>query len=312
MPTEALDKYINNQTPQNGSELYEQLKQYRFNIKDVDVTSRVFTHWRKFNLIPMMPVGTWVNLDVFQFVWVQIIKDLREFNLNLETIAKVRDELFETIKFDKSDYFTSDGKVKELAKEQASQLFGIDSFTEFEEALEQDPQGLDPFFDNFRVPFFVTLLLGVFYRQADCILVVGADGRVEIASEEEWSKDYAQIQETFNYQPLITIALKKYLLQLTSDVKLVSRVEQMNILNNVELEVLRTMRSGKVQALKLIFSSENPHTDLVYTFKGMVPEKDMVLIMDRFRGKKHVELTMKTNDGKTVAYEYQARKRIVF
>jgi hypothetical protein len=33
-------------------------------------------------------------------------------------------------------------------------------------------------------------------------------------------------------------------------------------------------------------------------------------VLNQFLGKKHVSLSMKSNDGKTVQYEYQNRKRI--
>ena len=122
---------------------------------------------------------------------------------------------------------------------------------------------------------------------------------------------YHELHESLNNKPIIHLPMKRYLLQLISDAKLVSRVEQMNILNNVEMEVLRTMRAGHATELKIIFDSEAEHTDLVYTFKGRTSEKDMMHVMDQFRGKKHVQLSMRTNDGKTVHYEYQQRKRFV-
>ena len=121
---------------------------------------------------------------------------------------------------------------------------------------------------------------------------------------------YHELHESLNYKPIIHLPMKRYLLQLISDAKLVSRVEQMNILNNVEMEVLRTMRAGHATELKIIFDPKDQHADLVYTYKGVVPENEMSKVLDRFRHKKHVQLSMKTNDGKTVSFEYQDRKRV--
>ncbi len=310
MSLEELDSYLHNQSPRAGLRLYERFKHLRFNIKDLNVSSRVFTHWRKFKLIPLMPSGTWVNIDVFQFVWVEIIRDLREFNLPLETIAKVRDELFETFKFESKDIFDDNGKVTEEARKQIVDLFGAELADNLENNLKDDPSALDQFFKIFRLPLFMPIVLNLFFRKADHILLIGANGRVEVTSEEEYVTGYHELHESLNNKPIIHLPMKRYLLQLISDAKLVSRVEQMNILNNVEMEVLRAMRQGTLSELRIIFDPKDQHADLVYTYKGVVPENEMSKVLDRFRHKKHVQLSMKTNDGKTVSFEYQDRKRV--
>jgi hypothetical protein len=62
--------------------------------------------------------------------------------------------------------------------------------------------------------------------------------------------------------------------------------------------------------LIISFDPNGEHQDITYVWSKNIKQEDMENVMNQFLGKKHVALTMKSNDGKTVQYEYQNRKRI--
>jgi predicted flavoprotein YhiN len=90
----------------------------------------------------------------------------------------------------------------------------------------------------------------------------------------------------------------------------VSTAQQLGLLNEVELEVVTAMRQNKLKDLVITFDPKGNHKDLTYTWEKSINQEDMENVLNQFLGKKHVSLAMKSNDGKTVQYEYQNRKRI--
>ena len=97
---------------------------------------------------------------------------------------------------------------------------------------------------------------------------------------------------------------------LMSEPTQVSTAQQLGLLNEVELEVVTAMRQNKLKELVITFDPKGDHKDLTYTWKKSIKQEDMENVLNQFLGKKHVSLSMKSNDGKTVQYEYQNRKRI--
>ena len=89
-----IDQYYADPSPENRDKLMDILGQEHFKISDLGVTSRVFSNWKIKNIIPKVDERQWVRLNLFEYFWIQIIKDLRALGLPLKLIEKVKDELF--------------------------------------------------------------------------------------------------------------------------------------------------------------------------------------------------------------------------
>ena len=89
-----IDKYYADPSPENRDSLMDILGQEHFKISDLGVTSRVFSNWKIKNIIPKVDERQWVRLNLFEYFWIQIIKDLRALGLPLKLIAQVKDQLF--------------------------------------------------------------------------------------------------------------------------------------------------------------------------------------------------------------------------
>mgnify|MGYP000208962272 CR=1 FL=1 len=77
-------------------------------IKALDIDSRVFFHWKEKGIIDYDPykeefentsktsdkkVKKWVQLNAFDMLWLLIVKELRKFNMDLETIKELKEYL---------------------------------------------------------------------------------------------------------------------------------------------------------------------------------------------------------------------------
>ena len=98
-----LDQYIDDPSPENTERLYRSLSEDQFNVHDLDISSRVLTSWRQHELIPLLDDSRWVNLTVFQLIWVMLVEDLRKMGIPIAKIKQIRDQIFEPIEFE-TDY----------------------------------------------------------------------------------------------------------------------------------------------------------------------------------------------------------------
>ena len=89
-----IDQYYADPSMENRNKLMDILGQEHFKISDLGVTSRVFSNWKLKNIIPKVDERQWVRLNLFEYFWIQIIKDLRALGLPLKLIEKVKDQLF--------------------------------------------------------------------------------------------------------------------------------------------------------------------------------------------------------------------------
>jgi len=94
-----IDEYYADPSPENRDKLMDILGQEHFKISDLGVTSRVFSNWKIKNIIPKVDERQWVRLNLFEYFWIQIIKDLRALGLPLKLIEKVKDQLFNHLSF---------------------------------------------------------------------------------------------------------------------------------------------------------------------------------------------------------------------
>jgi len=313
-----LDQYIDNPTPENSSMLYESLETLMFNIHDLDISSRVFTHWRHHGLIPFMEDGTWVRLNIFQLLWVMIIEDLRAMGIPIKKIKQIRDQLFEPISLSANEMFTKDGKLKgEYTKGAA--IYGTtkpeEIIAELERRWAEEPEVLETFVEHFKPPIFIFIMLNVLYRNMDHTVFVGTDETVELSADQvsEFSVGpiytFDELLAKYQDEPVLILPLRKYLYKLITTEKFETRIHGMQLLNDVEGEVIRIMRDGNLRELRIIFDPDKSHTDLVYTHSSIGDQATLNKLIDKFKDKKHVQLVVKSNDGKTVHYEYQNRKR---
>ena len=66
----------------------------QFDIHDLGVSSRVFTHWKKEDLIPFIQVRKRVKLNVYEYFWIQILKDLRSLGYPLALLREFKNHCF--------------------------------------------------------------------------------------------------------------------------------------------------------------------------------------------------------------------------
>ena len=303
-----IDKYYADSSLENRDKLLDILGQEHFKISDLGVTSRVFSNWKIKNIIPKVDERQWVRLNLFEYFWIQIIKDLRALGLPLKLIARVKDQLFFRLTF-REAFFDDKGVFRE---ESLRDSIGFISDEEYEqiksELINNSHDENVSSFLNASIPIFYGIVISVLLDHADIKLTIDKDGEIDFIKEDH--KMINEVNKAIKTGPLVILSLKRYVYMLMSEPTQVSTAQQLGLLNEVELEVVMAMRKNKLTELVIIFDPKGKHHDLTYKWSKNIVQEDIENVLNQFLGKKHVSLTMTSNDGKTVQYEYQNRKRI--
>ena len=303
-----IDKYYADPSPENRDKLMDILGQEHFKISDLGVTSRVFSNWKLKNIIPKVDERQWVRLNLFEYFWIQIIKDFRALGLPLKLIEKVKDQLFNHLSF-KEVFFDEQDVFQEEILRDNKRFITDEEFEQIKSDMinNRDDENVSSFL-NASVPLFYGIVISVLLDHADIKLTINQDGEVGFIQEDLEIGTY--VLEAIKTGPLVILSLKRYLYTLMSEPTQVSTAQQLGLLNEVESEVIKAMRENNLKELVINFDPKGNHKDLTYTWEKSIKQEDMENVLNQFLGKKHVSLSMKSNDGKTVQYEYQNRKRI--
>ena len=303
-----IDQYYADPSPENRDKLMDILGQEHFKISDLGVTSRVFSNWKLKNIIPKVDERQWVRLNLFEYFWIQIIKDFRALGLPLKLIEKVKDQLFNHLSF-KEVFFDEQDVFQEEILRDNKRFITDEEFEQIKSDMinNRDDENVSSFL-NASVPLFFFIVANVLLDHADIKLTINQDGKVGFIQEDLEIGTY--VLEAIKTGPLVILSLKRYLYTLMSEPTQVSTAQQLGLLNEVESEVIKAMRENNLKELVINFDPKGNHKDLTYTWEKSIKQEDMENVLNQFLGKKHVSLSMKSNDGKTVQYEYQNRKRI--
>ena len=92
---QSVDNNVGNETPENIIQLDLKLMQPILKVGDTGISSKNLLHWKTNGLLLDYKhnIGGWTRFNFLQYVWLQVIKELREFGLSLEIVKKVKDGL---------------------------------------------------------------------------------------------------------------------------------------------------------------------------------------------------------------------------
>jgi hypothetical protein len=131
-----IDQYYADPSPENRDKLMDILEQEHFKISDLGVTSRVFSNWKIKNIIPKVDERQWVRLNLFEYFWIQIIKDLRALGLPLKLIARVKDQLFNHLNL-REILFDDQGDFRDDVLRQSAGIISEQEYEQIKSDMEK-------------------------------------------------------------------------------------------------------------------------------------------------------------------------------
>ena len=284
-------------------ELGESLNYKQFSLRDAGITSRVHHNWRRAGLIPDAEEdGKWVYFDFFQYLWLQLIKDLRDFGLPLEIIATVKGTLFAQAE-----------NPTEMLDEATKVFLKNDLISRHGHLAPEIPELIEA---NFKVedihvlPPFYGLVFNHLYHRSLSTIYIYQDGSIEV-----WSDYLAKVypeQKPALDRPYLAIPLAPYMKEFLSDETKARFLPTLPLISPEEIEVLQAMRSNNVKELAVKFTENGKakRIDLITKRDGEISADKIAQFTKLLATKKNMSFTMKTKVGPNLYYEIEERKNI--
>lgn len=300
----ALDTPVHDNPSDYAMEILENLRYRQFSLKDVGITSRVHNNWRSLGIIPNAEEdGKRTYFDFIQYLWLQIVKDLRVFGLPLETIASVKDYLFDENFMAGVKLSDSDRVALRKALEDAAQRPITDE--ELKEAEENLKRG------NTFYPYrFSLIVLAHFQHRSNTNIYIFTDGGVTVWSELEQSLNPEDTPVLS--KPHVNIPLGHYFAQFLSDETKAEFLPKIPILTREENEVLRAMRNDEVKELTIKFTKKGNkrRADLITKVDKELSDKQKKEIALILGTRDYSTIIMKTQNGTQLTFEEAQRTRL--
>lgn len=287
-----------------ADEILENLQRKQFTLKDAGISSRVHNNWRSLGIVPDSEEdGKKLYFDFMQYLWLQIVKDLRKFGLPLETIAAVKDYLFDPNIEENRAW--SDSEREALRKELENQAQRLVTDEEFEQV--EGYLSLRRLLYPYR---FSAIVLNHFQYRSNTNIYIFGDGRVTVWSKAEENANPENKPDLD--EPHINVPLGHYFMQFLNDETKAEFLPKIPILTREENEVLRAMRNDEVKELTIKFSKSGNkrRADLITKVDKQLSDKQKKDIARILGARDYSTITMKTQNGTQLTFEEAQRTRL--
>ena len=226
----------------------EFVKKQTFKRSELNVDPRIAKHWADKGLFTKdYEEGAWFIFDFIDAFWLKTIVKLREFNVSLENIKKIRDEFFNT--------------PKTIANEENKKFF-IQKIKENEMFSQLNLQCLsdEEIWKNlFQVKMndFEIILQSILLDRISYFLITNNEGKTILITEEinekELEKDQAyktKLKEITSKSHL-KISLNEVLIELVNTLGNEICLTKIPILTYEEAEILKKVKVKKIKSIEL-------------------------------------------------------------
>ncbi len=251
-------------------EYYPEIAKKKIPLSLLGISSRVYSNWKKEGLlynnteeiVEFESKRQWVYLNVFDALWLSIIAELRNLNLDLETIRELKEFLFSNVELDtnkidsisKEDFVESiinyfPNEQKEIAKQL---LMTTDIFSQLDKIINSETKY---FFKTIGSLISSVLVRGV---PASIIIKKSSDyieffivNQEKVLSLEEKEKNYAFYSDQFANSTFINIPITPLLHNLFENENFDSYCYDYGLYTKAEKSILTALNDVDVKEIKI-------------------------------------------------------------
>lgn len=321
---------------ENLINIYPKLSQRLVTNKDLEIEPRVFHHWRESGVIDYdknVEVDNVLNkerrgkvfFNAYEALWMLIVKDLRELNIDLKTIIQIKEFLFAdqvnssdlTSEFIKelSDSGVMETILKSLPEEMRNEVTNdemkLSQFISMMQSMSKNIVELQP---NWITTFYTTILL---MNKTPILQLVkkGTTIDINILVVEDFYphstkiNSMQEIVKNLTNDLYINIPIRKYFDRIFNDFKLDALAKKFELFSKLELEVLEKIQDGDFQEIKIYNNSEKDF--LITVIKKTDLSNEKVKELKKILGlKEYDKLEMVFRNDKQVIVKNEIRNKV--
>ena len=245
----------------------------RFSASDLGVPYRWIYHWDDKGLlfIPSQQDGSWRKFNFIDFLWIDIIVELRECGISLDSIGELKEML---------------GTQLEMNDNLLDQWFNSDL-----DQLQED--------DKHYLNVLLLLVAECLATGADLFLLIDGDGSCMIFNEST-SDAYDSDIYHFRQRTHVSLSLRHILVQFITKYKLVDELTTLSLVDENELEIIHLMREEKIEK---VIVERGGIENLVLTEEELEDGKQAeYLFVDSILNESYQSVSYITTSGKQVSF----------
>lgn len=278
---------------------------------DTGVTAKNLLSWKKSNVLIQLNVieNKWTKFNYYEYFWLMIVKELREFGIGLKIIEKIKNDLI----------YPFEQYEKNLKKYNIQNL-KADFPDKTDEYLNQISDVL--IFNKTIQTFGRTLLEGIFTR-LNIKLIVFKDGNAYFHEdgtqylfkkydfdddEKRYNIKNLQHIEILKYRSHITISFEQILKRYTLQEKNITYAEELEIISKEEKKVLEHLRKNDLKQITIKY--KNKKINLIEVEEESRTVDIESRFYDHIRKDGYQEITYYTENGTMTSFVRKTKIKI--
>ncbi|MGZ5134568.1 MAG: MerR family transcriptional regulator [Flavitalea sp.] len=231
-------------------DLLDNLLNPQFTISDINIAHRTILHWEKEELINKQDSGGWRRYSFCDYIWLRMLREMRNFGVPINTLKTVKKELFS---FDKEiptgeitdeTFIKAKGLISELPEEEIKNT--LQHFTK-DDLINQLNQ-------NTLFSRLNSIILEAIYTRVPFYLLLNPDGtfKISVLYEEGFAQHVDQLLNTFEKQSTLLINITKIIADFYSSEKFSGKTYfNLTPVSRQEKEIIDIIRSGGVNKIDI-------------------------------------------------------------
>ncbi len=238
--------------PEKLLAFFEELNAPRFSVSQMGISRQELLYWKKLGVLVLPePESTekrvWNKVNFYEYCWLQLVTKLRQLNMPLEVVAKLRNTLF-----DFSDDFLKQffGELHKF--QQSKPELQINKEYDINYLLQHTPPWLFTTFRKLYSPFNL-IILRLMYNRTPMNILVKYDGDCILINEDTFVRQ-GQIKLFFEFiqHPFVNIPLADLLDGFYSNESIKTKdIKAIFNLTEKELKVLELLRKEGIKEIKI-------------------------------------------------------------
>jgi hypothetical protein len=267
-------------------EVFPKLAEHRVPISNLDIDSRVFFHWKEKGVIDYKPyveevektddpngkkIKKWVHLNAFDMLWLLIVKELRKFNMDLETIKELKEYLNQSI------YKIGEDSFNQISEEEIQRnIKTLMPASMQDEVMKNLLEGvtakkLDDFLEligDVIQPYFTllgTAFLSVLLNETNPILMIKNrinsnkmefELRITEMSLIDENKFITEMINDISQNVVLNIPIRPFFEFIFTDDALFKYCKEFELFNSKEQKILEILKSGDYKEINITKDSK--------------------------------------------------------
>jgi DNA-binding transcriptional MerR regulator len=297
-----LDRFLNPEVGAEFSLIFESIRNLKFTVTDVGISSRVMSYWANEGLLfEDYRQQKWRMLDLVSLVWMKVLVKMRSYGISFDTIRKMREDLQPQ---DLMDYIWSSQELREtilaLAESEKQAVPDLEKFLNDPDVREEVRNQLPN--------FLKILILDAIIMKDHLALLVNQEGDF-FPFKESFRNDYLAIPEIrqFLLGSYLTVSITEILIEFYKSHEPVFLNEEMKLITEEEEAVLTAIRQPGIKSVMVKLNSKGEF-DLLETTRERKVDRAAklyeIMLQDGYE-----DITIKTQIGEIVFCQNTTRKR---